>query len=929
MNSLTVISFNMHGFSQGFPTVRDLCKSVNPDLFLLQEHWLSPSGLDKFNKTFPDYFTFGTSAMSDAVESGVLRGRPYGGVSILVRNEWRSITRFLYSSDRCLLLKISDMLIVNVYLPCTGTEDRMLIIDDILCNIENYMYEHSSCSILIGGDLNCDLDSPSQAADLIRNFMSDHCLTRCDKLTGSAKINTYINGALGFGSCIDYFLTSCSKNVVKFEVIDDGSNLSDHLPIIVSCHCDNAVIGNSQDRSKASRPHQFYLRWDRADINAYYSLTGHHLQMILDEFRAFESIYQSLSCSEIITFIDHIYNNIVCILRDSAKAAVPSRRKSFYKFWWDQDLDCLKEDSVASHKVWKAAGKPRTGPIFDKFHRCKLLYKKRIRERERLETSSYTNDLHEALIKKQGTAFWKIWRSKFDSTSKNICQVNGVTNDHEILDLFQQHFANLCSETSTNQGSALKDKYVKMRPNYSGLPFDDEFLFDVELVDRSIRSLSKGKAAGLDGLTSEHLHNCHPSLFVLLYKLFNFMIKFGHVPEGFGLSYTIPLPKSNYSVLNKSLSVDDFRGISISAVLSKVFEKCIFDRYQQFFQSSDNQFGFKKGIGCSHAIHTVKSVVNHFVNQGSTVNICALDLRKAFDKLNHYGLFIKLMDRMLPVQALCTIEYWFSVCYTSVRWNDKLSTFFPLKCGVRQGGILSPYFFALYIDGLVKTVQDCGLGCQIGIIGVSIFLYADDIILLAPSVSALQKLLATTETYLSQLQMSLNAKKSVCMRIGKSFREDCCVMYSLDGESLSWVDSIRYLGVHIVSGKKFACSYKANKKSFYRSFNSIMCKVGSCASEEVLLNLLSSKCLPVLMYGLDVCPLTLRQERSLDFISTRVLMKIFRTGSVDIINECRRMFGLQTFSSIARGKINRFSSSIVICENLYVQIFSFLPTVCK
>ena len=53
-------------------------------------------------------------------------------------------------------------------------------------------------------------------------------------------------------------------------------------------------------------------------------------------------------------------------------------------------------------------------------------------------------------------------------------------------------------------------------------------------------------------------------------------------------------------------------------------------------------------MGCNHALYTVKSVVQHFTSGNSTVNLCALDMSKAFDKLNHYALFIKLMDRNVP-----------------------------------------------------------------------------------------------------------------------------------------------------------------------------------------------------------------------------------------------------------------------------------------
>ena len=67
---------------------------------------------------------------------------------------------------------------------------------------------------------------------------------------------------------------------------------------------------------------------------------------------------------------------------------------------------------------------------------------------------------------------------------------------------------------------------------------------------------------------------------------------------------TIHLPKGN-AILGKKLMVDDFRGISISSVLSKIFEHCILDRFSSFLATLDNQFGFKKGLSCSHAIYSV------------------------------------------------------------------------------------------------------------------------------------------------------------------------------------------------------------------------------------------------------------------------------------------------------------------------------------
>ena len=70
------------------------------------------------------------------------------------------------------------------------------------------------------------------------------------------------------------------------------------------------------------------------------------------------------------------------------------------------------------------------------------------------------------------------------------------------------------------------------------------------------------------------------------------MIRIGYVPVSFGQSYTVPILKSSCNVYGNVVTVDDFRGVSVSSVISSIFEHCI-DRYGAFFETSDNQFGFK------------------------------------------------------------------------------------------------------------------------------------------------------------------------------------------------------------------------------------------------------------------------------------------------------------------------------------------------
>ena len=189
---------------------------------------------------------------------------------------------------------------------------------------------------------------------------------------------------------------------------------------------------------------------------------------------------------------------------------------------------------------------------------------------------------------------------------------------------------------------------------YCGSLLTDHHVFNVELLSRLISSLKRSKAAGFS----------HPVVVCILAKLFNLFVSVGHVPISFGGSYTVPIPKCDGRT--RALSVDDFRGISISPVISKVFEMAVLDRFSNFFETSDHQFGFKKHLGCRDAIYTVRQVIENYISNGSTVNMCTLDLSKAYDRTNHYALFIKLIHRNLPVQLLSLIKFWFSVSVTCV-----------------------------------------------------------------------------------------------------------------------------------------------------------------------------------------------------------------------------------------------------------------------
>jgi len=195
-------------------------------------------------------------------------------------------------------------------------------------------------------------------------------------------------------------------------------------------------------------------------------------------------------------------------------------------------------------------------------------------------------------------------------------------------------------------------------------------------------------------------------------------------------------------------------GVSQSALPYRKFLNIVFSiALDLFFDSADNQLGFKNGIGCNFAIRVVRNIVENFTKGGSTSNLCATDLSKAFDKVNHHALFTKLM-RLIPNELLNILECWLSSrCYSCVKWYDAWSCLFIVSFEVRQGFVLFPFLFAIYLDDLTRSPLLTS--------GTFIVLYADDILLIVPSVCMLDKLLKICEHELDLLDMEINVKNLV------------------------------------------------------------------------------------------------------------------------------------------------------------------------
>ena len=135
---------------------------------------------------------------------------------------------------------------------------------------------------------------------------------------------------------------------------------------------------------------------DKADSGSYYSCTGDHLQPMGAILENLKKEYQdgSVSTENVHCCVESTYRSIVSVLYSAANEFVPKYHKGFFQFWWEEELTLLKEASAESNRIWKAAGKPRKGPIFSRKQACRLQYRKQFRENQKMDIEAYTNDIH-------------------------------------------------------------------------------------------------------------------------------------------------------------------------------------------------------------------------------------------------------------------------------------------------------------------------------------------------------------------------------------------------------------------------------------------------------------------------------------------------------------------------------------------------------
>ena len=345
-------------------------------------------------------------------------------------------------------------------------------------------------------------------------------------------------------------------------------------------------------------------------------------------------------------------------------------------------------------------------------------------------------------------------------------------------------------------------------------------------INRSIASLCSDKACGKDVLFAEHLLLASPEIHVLLSICFNAFIVHGFLPNPLTDTVLVPIVK------DKTKNISDkgnYRPIALASVVSKVFEMSLRVKIESFLHSSDYQFGFKANHSTDLCIYTLKEVIDFYKSQSTSIYVCFMDASKAFDRVNHWLLFKKLIDRGMPLIFVRILMEWYTTQKACVRWGSALSDSFVVTNGVRQGGILSPLLFNVYMDGLSSSLSNTPTGCAIGGVMVNHIMYADDLVVISPSVKGLQRLLDVCAVYGQTHDILFNDDKTVCMFMPakSSFYINTPALF-LNGRRLTFTVKYKYLGTLITHDGSDEANMSRQRGFFYARSNGLSKNFNAC-----------------------------------------------------------------------------------------------------
>jgi hypothetical protein len=337
-----------------------------------------------------------------------------------------------------------------------------------------------------------------------------------------------------------------------------------------------------------------------------------------------------------------------------------------------------------------------------------------------------------------------------------------------------------------------------------------------EEVRQAMQSLGDRKATGVDNVPAELLKRGGEAVVVTLTLVFNLLLHHEYTPRQWNRGEIVPLLKSPQL---DSTSPSSYRPITLLTHVSKVFTSILNSRLTDWCERHgvlhESQGGFRATRSTTDQIFTLHTATQlRAMRDGASSYLCFVDLEKAYDNVWRDGLWCKLRRVGVRGKVLRVLQQLYTDVESRFVVDGRYVTpWVPMRKGVRQGCVLSPLLFNIYIDDVLREVDRDGGGIVVRLAdsasghaawSLEQLGYADDLVLVGGSMVSLQRKVSTLDGWCRRWRMALNITKTKVMVTSASLSSSSARTCSSEvcvyrGQVLQAVDTHDYLGVQFRS----------------------------------------------------------------------------------------------------------------------------------
>jgi hypothetical protein len=399
----------------------------------------------------------------------------------------------------------------------------------------------------------------------------------------------------------------------------------------------------------------------------------------------------------------------------------------------------------------------------------------------------------------------------------------------------------------------------------------------------------------------------------------------GLTPNDWQLGVVVPLYKKG-----DQKDCNNYRAITLLSLTGKTYAKIIERRCRPIVEAQiqDEQSGFRAGRSTTDQLFTLHQLLEKSWAFGKEVYLCFVDLEKAYDRVPRGKLWECLQEYGIDGQLLRAIKSLYSDCKSCVRIAGKLSEQFNVSCGLRQGCVLSPLLFIVYMDRVMRKTNLDG-GIMLGRERISHLLFADDLVLFAANEASLQQMLNCFVRECENASMKLSTSKTEAMVVSRAPSQ--CTLH-VSGVPLQQVEKFKYLGFTFTSDGKFDTEINSRigkagvvLRELYRT---IVTKKE--LSREAKLAVFRSMYIPTLTYGHENWVMTERMRSRVQAAEMRFLRRVAGVKRIDKVRNSaiRETLNVEPLLlKIEKSQLRWFGHVLRMpTDRLARRVYSSLPT---